>query len=137
MGAGTKTLADAQQSENLPGKDVMLAFQARMADSLAENGVIDAAYAFALKQVDFNPRLVWSWLLTETTSLFLYPSVPQESPPVKYAVSNFKRSGMKPLTSILHLALMPDRKKRSNTKPRSEVIVVHCIAIAKGMVATS
>lgn len=40
----------------LPGESVHSQFQASTADTMAANGVMDVAYAFAMKQVNFNPR---------------------------------------------------------------------------------
>jgi hypothetical protein len=51
-------MSEAAAKGRLPDKQTLHNYQGRMADILAKQGHIDIAYAYALKQVDFNPRFV-------------------------------------------------------------------------------
>lgn len=61
MEKSLKWLAEAQGSGSggMVSAEELKALQGALADNMAQRNVIDVAYAFAMKQVDFNPRLVF------------------------------------------------------------------------------
>lgn len=85
----------------LPSLDELMSARESLANTMAQGGVVDVAFAYAMKQVDFNPLLVLPHSAQFCTHMKKTASGRQENLPVNVVASSFKQSGMKLSTNTL------------------------------------